>query len=43
MQREIGTNYIMEMQGKTLYINRLVDLKINSTLLIEKATALAGV
>ncbi|EPY2294039.1 XkdQ/YqbQ family protein [Clostridium sporogenes] len=35
-KREIGTNYIMEMQGKTLYINRLVDLKINSTLLIEK-------
>ncbi|NFM25182.1 hypothetical protein FDB84_12225 [Clostridium sporogenes] len=35
-QREIGTNYIMEMQGKTLYINRLADLKINSTLLIGK-------
>ncbi|MGO5072335.1 XkdQ/YqbQ family protein [Clostridium sporogenes] len=35
-KREIGTNYIMEMQGKTLYINRLVDLKINSTVLIEK-------
>ncbi|MBY6898014.1 XkdQ/YqbQ family protein [Clostridium botulinum] len=35
-RKEIGTNYIMEMQGKTLYINRLVDLKINSTLLIEK-------
>lgn len=35
-KREIGTNYIMEMQGKTLYINRLIDLKINSTALIEK-------
>jgi hypothetical protein len=35
-KREIGTNYIMEMQGKTLYINRLIDLKINSTVLIEK-------
>ncbi len=35
-KREIGTNYIMEMQGKTLYINRLVDLKINATLLIGK-------
>ncbi|EPY2283513.1 XkdQ/YqbQ family protein [Clostridium sporogenes] len=35
-KREIGTNYIMEMQGKTLYINRLVDLKINSTVLIGK-------
>lgn len=34
--KEIGTNYIMEMQGKTLYINRLIDLKINSTVLIEK-------
>ncbi|EKS4345781.1 hypothetical protein QB607_003818 [Clostridium botulinum] len=34
--KEIGTNYIMEMQGKTLYINRLVDLKINATLLIGK-------
>ena len=35
-KREMGTNYIMEMQGKTLYINRLIDLKINSTVLIEK-------
>ncbi|MBO0561525.1 hypothetical protein EXQ37_18180 [Clostridium botulinum] len=35
-KREIGTNYIMEMQGKALYINRLVDLKINATLLIGK-------
>ncbi|NEZ84588.1 hypothetical protein EXN54_20385 [Clostridium botulinum] len=35
-KREIGEHYIMEMQGKTLYINRLVDLKINSTVLIEK-------
>ncbi|EQC1537553.1 XkdQ/YqbQ family protein [Clostridium botulinum] len=35
-KKEIGTNYIMEMQGKTLYINKLVDLKINSTLLIGK-------
>ncbi|MHB9927876.1 XkdQ/YqbQ family protein [Clostridium botulinum] len=35
-RKEIGTNYIMEMQGKTLYINRLVDLKINATLLIGK-------
>lgn len=35
-KREIGINYIMEMQGKTLYINKLVDLKINSTVLIGK-------
>ncbi len=35
-RKEIGTNYIMEMQGKTLYINRLVDLKVNATLLIGK-------
>ncbi|MHB9950793.1 hypothetical protein CF055_17420 [Clostridium botulinum] len=35
-KREIGEHYIMEMQGKTLYINRVVDLKINSTVLIEK-------
>ncbi|ENK0837135.1 hypothetical protein AB2Z22_000441 [Clostridium botulinum] len=35
-KREIGTNYIMEMQGRTLYINRLVDLKINTTVLIGK-------
>ncbi|ENK1244716.1 hypothetical protein AB2063_002929 [Clostridium botulinum] len=35
-RKEIGTNYIMEMQGKTLYINKLIDLKINATLLIGK-------
>lgn len=35
-KREIGEHYIMEMQGKTLYINRLIDLKINAKLLIGK-------
>ncbi|GAA0735867.1 XkdQ/YqbQ family protein [Clostridium oceanicum] len=35
-KNEIGEDYIMEMQGKTLYINKLIYLKVNSKLLIGK-------